>query len=112
MVVNALPPVPARLGPTLALVFFGYLVLALGAVWLARQPGTIATLWYANAFGITFLWNQPLRRWPALLGVMLVANMLAGQVMGDTWRCPPASCRPTCWRWRSPPSCCAAPAWP
>lgn len=84
MVVNALPPAPARLGPTLALVFFGYLVLALGAVWLARQPGTIATLWYANAFGITFLWNQPLRRWPALLGVMLVANMLAGQVMGDT----------------------------
>ena len=31
-------------GMTLALVFFGYLVLALGAVWLARQPGTIATL--------------------------------------------------------------------
>ncbi|MCU9951059.1 PAS domain S-box protein [Pseudomonas sp. PDM13] len=81
---SAAPAVPGRFGATLLLVFLGYLLLALGAVWLARQPGTIATLWYANAFGITFLWAQPLRRWPALLGVMLVANMLAGQLMGDT----------------------------
>ncbi|WP_431483348.1 PAS domain S-box protein [Pseudomonas solani] len=78
------PVVPGRFGATLLLVFLGYLLLALGAVWLARQPGTIATLWYANAFGITFLWAQPLRRWPALLGAMLLANMIAGRLMGDT----------------------------
>ncbi|MDI6529025.1 PAS domain S-box protein [Pseudomonas otitidis] len=75
---------PPRLGLHLLVLFVGYLLLALGAAWLSRQPGTISTLWYANAFGIAFLWNQSPRRWPALLGVMAGANVLAGSLIGDT----------------------------
>ncbi|MDA8483700.1 PAS domain S-box protein [Pseudomonas resinovorans] len=74
---------PGSLLPTLLLVFSGYLLLAMGAVWLSRQPGSIATLWYANAFAVALLWDQPLRRWPALLAAAMLADLLANLAFGD-----------------------------
>ncbi|BAN50766.1 PAS domain S-box protein [Metapseudomonas resinovorans] len=68
---------PGTFLPTLLLMFFGYLLLALGAVWLSRQPGSIATLWYANALTVALLWDQPLRRWTPLLVAAMLADLLA-----------------------------------
>ncbi|MFZ6046262.1 PAS domain S-box protein [Pseudomonas sp. CR3202] len=77
------PREPDALPATLSLVFCGYLLLALGAIWLSRQPGSIATLWYANAFAVALLWDQPLRRWAPLLGAAMLANLLANLAFGD-----------------------------
>ncbi|WP_137822950.1 PAS domain S-box protein [Pseudomonas sp. D(2018)] len=74
---------PGAFLPTLLLVFSGYLLLALGAVWLSRQPGSIATLWYANAFTVALLWDQPLRRWAPILTVAMLADLLANLAFGD-----------------------------
>lgn len=74
---------PGAFLPTLLLVFAGYLLLALGAVWLSRQPGSIATLWYANAFTVALLWDQPLRRWAGLLAAAMLADLLANMAFGD-----------------------------
>jgi diguanylate cyclase (GGDEF)-like protein/PAS domain S-box-containing protein len=76
---------PGNFLSTLLLLFASYLLLALGAVWLSRQPGSIATLWYANAFTVALLWDQPLRRWAALLGVAMLADLLANLAFGDTF---------------------------
>ncbi|WP_271409337.1 PAS domain S-box protein [Pseudomonas sp. Q1-7] len=75
---------PTALLPTLLLVFAGYLLLALGAVWLSRQPGSVATLWYANAFTVALLWDQPLRRWAPLLAAAMLADLLANLLFGDS----------------------------
>ncbi|AOE87600.1 PAS domain S-box protein [Pseudomonas sp. TCU-HL1] len=76
-------PEPGTLLPTVLLVFAGYLLLALGAVWLSRQPGSIATLWYANAFTVALLWDQPLRRWAPMLAAAMLADLLANMAVGD-----------------------------
>jgi diguanylate cyclase (GGDEF)-like protein/PAS domain S-box-containing protein len=75
---------PADFLSTLLLLFASYLLLALGAVWLSRQPGSIATLWYANALTVALLWDQPLRRWAALLGTAMLADLLANLAFGDS----------------------------
>ena len=75
---------PGSFLPTLLLVFSGYLLLAGGAVWLSRQPGSIATLWYANAFAVALLWDQPQRRWPPLLAAAMLADVLANLTFGGS----------------------------
>ncbi|WP_052659226.1 PAS domain S-box protein [Pseudomonas sp. LFM046] len=74
---------PSAFLPTLLLVFFSYLLLAVGAIWLSRQPGSIATLWYANAFTVALLWDQPLRRWVPYLTAAMLADLVANLAFGD-----------------------------
>ncbi|MDT6960770.1 diguanylate cyclase [Cupriavidus sp. SZY C1] len=70
------PPATGR-GRPLLLAAAGYFVLALVGLWLARIPGHAAAVWTANAFGLGLLLHRPRREAPALLGVMLAANIAA-----------------------------------
>ena len=73
---------PAFIVPALVagLVYFGF---ALGAIYFGRLPGSIATLWYANAVGTIALLYVGKRRWPAMLFVLAVANLTANTAFGD-----------------------------
>lgn len=63
----------------------GCFVLALGAIHLSRQPGSIATLWYANALAVSAIVFRPRRRWLAPLSGVAVANVAANFLFGDPW---------------------------
>ncbi len=65
--------------------FLAYAILALVGLYLSRQPGNIATLWYANAAAIAFLVEQPRRRVIVLLIAVGIANLLANLAFGDPW---------------------------
>jgi signal transduction histidine kinase len=57
-----------------------YLLLALLSIYLSRQPGSIATIWYANAVAVAFLLHAPSARvtaglWLAVALACLVANL-------------------------------------
>ncbi|SFL90333.1 ATP-binding protein [Rugamonas rubra] len=62
-------------------IFAGFFLLALSALWLARQPGSIAILWNVNALLMATLLTRPGRA-VALLGAaglaIFLANCLAG----------------------------------
>ncbi len=60
-----------------------YFALALLALYLARQPGTIAALWFANAAGIAWLAQRPRRDWPGLLAAAVVGNLAAKLLVGE-----------------------------
>ena len=60
-----------------------YFALALGAILLSRQPGNVATLWYANAAGSIALFWRPRTEWPVLLAVVALANLAANLAVGD-----------------------------
>jgi diguanylate cyclase (GGDEF)-like protein/PAS domain S-box-containing protein len=66
--------------------FIGYTVLAMVGLWLSRQPGTVATIWYANAAAIGVLVAQPLARVAVLLPAIGAANFLANLLFGDAYR--------------------------
>lgn len=57
-----------------------YTVLALLSLFLSRQPGSIATVWYANAFAVAFLLFTPradrLLMWSAVSVGNVAANLL------------------------------------
>ncbi|MES2739384.1 MAG: response regulator [Pseudomonadota bacterium] len=59
-----------------------YFLLALAGLYLSRQPGNIATLWYANALGVAYLVGQPVARAALLLSgdalVLFLANWCGG----------------------------------
>ena len=63
----------------------GCLLLALGAIHLSRQPGSIATLWYANALAVSAIVFRPRRRWLAPLSGVATANIAANVLFGDPW---------------------------
>ncbi len=63
--------------------FIGYTLLAMVGLWLSRQPGTVATIWYANAAAIGVLVAQPLSRVAVLLPVIGAANFVANLLFGD-----------------------------
>ncbi len=66
-----------------ALLALGYAALALLAIHLARQPGSVATVWFANALGTAFMASAPrAQRWPLLLAV-IVGNLAANLLFGD-----------------------------
>lgn len=49
---------------------------------LSLQPGTVATLWLANAVAMGFLATRSRQRWPALLAASLAGNLAANLVVG------------------------------
>ncbi|BAL97011.1 sensor histidine kinase [Rubrivivax gelatinosus] len=59
------------------------LVSATVSMVIARQPGSIATIWFANAIGVAALAHQPRRRWPLLLAAAGAANAVANLLQGD-----------------------------
>ncbi|SOZ61111.1 putative diguanylate cyclase with Mase1 and PAS domains [Cupriavidus taiwanensis] len=61
-----------------------YFVLAAAALWLARLPGTVASVWLPNAFGLGLLLQRPRAEGPWLLAGMLVASVLANHGAGDS----------------------------
>ena len=81
---NPHPVAPARPALlTLAQFSALYFLLAVAAIALSRQPGNIATLWFANALGIAYLLTQPRLLAPALLLCAGGANLLANLLYGD-----------------------------
>lgn len=70
-----------RLAAGLAL---AYLVAATISMLIARQPGSIATIWFANAIGVAVLAHQPWRVWLVLLPALACATMAANLLQGDT----------------------------
>ncbi len=49
---------------------------------LARQPGSVTTLWLANAVAMGFLATSSRDRWPALLAAALAGNLAANLLLG------------------------------
>lgn len=75
----------ARSGPLreAGLLAVGSALLGVLAIQLARQPGSVATVWLANAMGTAFLVSAPReRRWLLLLAVV-VGNLSANLWFGD-----------------------------
>lgn len=62
-----------------------YGLAALLSLYAARQPGSVASLWYANALAVAALAFRPWRDWPALLAGVAVAVVLSNLVWGDAW---------------------------
>ncbi|MDK2126589.1 PAS domain S-box protein [Parachitinimonas caeni] len=60
-----------------------YFWLAIAAILLSRQPGSIANVWYANALGVACLVTESSRRWPGLLRAVALANLFANLLTGS-----------------------------
>jgi PAS domain S-box-containing protein len=61
-----------------------FAVLALAAIELSRQPGAVATVWFANAVGMAFVATALPRRAPGLLAAVAAGNLLANLAAGDS----------------------------
>lgn len=70
----------ARLALALALV---HGALALLSLWLGREAGSVATIWYANAGVVAALAFRPRRDWPMLLLAVGAANLAANLAWGS-----------------------------
>ncbi|NRR28977.1 response regulator [Oxalobacteraceae bacterium] len=82
---HASRPAPALPLAHLLLRFIpAYFFLAWLALWLARQPGQLGSLWYAGALGTAWLLRQPgaPARQPALLAGAALAGLLARLTLG------------------------------
>lgn len=83
------PDTEARLEPVLprwqrvSLVAALYFLLAAGAIALSRQPGNLATVWLATAFGAGVLLHQPRRVDVWMLGGMVLADAAANRLFGE-----------------------------
>ncbi len=63
-----------------------YALVAALSIWLTRQPGSIASIWYPNALVVLALVQRPARQWPGLLLAMVAGNLLANVLAGgDDW---------------------------
>lgn len=86
LLVEAAEPAPARDSPLVwwALgLLLSYVSAALVSIYVSRQPGNVATVWYANAVAVPFLTFRRPADWPWLLGSVALANLLANVVWGD-----------------------------
>jgi PAS domain S-box-containing protein len=57
---------------------------ALLAIELSRLPGSVATIWFANAIAMAFLAVAPRSRWPVLLLSAAAGNLAANLAVGDS----------------------------
>ncbi|MFG6468035.1 ATP-binding protein [Roseateles sp. BYS87W] len=87
-------PAPTAAGSWLARQPLGLTALGLGLAYagaavlslhLSRQPGSVASIWYANALAVAALAHRPWRDWPALLAAVLMAIAAANGLWGDQW---------------------------
>lgn len=60
-----------------ACLFIVYALAALLSIAVSRQPGTIASIWFANAVAIAALAQRGRVRWPLLLAATALANLVA-----------------------------------
>ncbi|MCE4553814.1 sensor histidine kinase [Roseateles cellulosilyticus] len=72
------PLIPLAVGLALA-----YTVAAMLSLQLSRQPGSVASIWYANALAVAALAHRHCRDWPALLGAVTLAIIGANALWGD-----------------------------
>ena len=61
----------------------GYFALAALGIWLARLPGSVATLWLPNAFCLGLLLHRPRAEAPWLLASMVGGNLAANGLFVD-----------------------------
>lgn len=73
-----LPLAPLAVGLALA-----YALAALLSLQLSRQPGSVASVWYANALAVAALAHRPRKDWPALLAATTLAITAANALWGD-----------------------------
>ncbi|XID76089.1 MASE1 domain-containing protein [Alkanindiges sp. WGS2144] len=66
-----------------ALSFALYFIAALYCLYISRQPGSIAAIWYANAIMVMFLQAFAYREWPLLLALAALGNLAANMVLND-----------------------------
>jgi signal transduction histidine kinase len=71
--------------PALAPLLLGasYLLLALISLYVSRQPGSIATIWYANAVAVAFLLHAPSLRMAGTLWLAVAIACLAANLLWD-----------------------------
>ena len=62
----------------------GYFFAAALGVWMARPPGSIASIWIANAIALVIFLRQPTSRWPALTLAVLFGGTAINLLAGDT----------------------------
>lgn len=87
------PGTPASIRTALAAGLL-YLLAAMISLALSRTPGSIATLWYANAVMVAIAVHQPWRMTPLLLITAGIACSVANMAWGDPWH--------TAWRYIPP----------
>ncbi len=68
---------PRSLASWIALTAAAYFGFALVSLMLSAQPGSVATLWYANAVAVCMLVARRQRDWPVLLLTVAAANTAA-----------------------------------
>jgi PAS domain S-box-containing protein len=73
-----------RAGVDVALAFGLYAVLAYLAIQVARQPGSIATIWLANGAAVALIASAPRARTLAMLAASAAGNLAANLAYGDT----------------------------
>ncbi len=84
--VDTAPPsiaAPQRRWLPMLICAIGYFALAALGIWLARQPGSVATLWLPNAFCLGLLLHRPRTEAPWLLAGMAGANLAANCLFVD-----------------------------
>ncbi|GGP18809.1 response regulator [Silvimonas iriomotensis] len=59
-----------------------YFVLAMSALLLAHQNGSMANLWYANALGVITLQTRPAREWPLILLALVMTDVILRSLLG------------------------------
>ncbi|MEY8875807.1 MAG: diguanylate cyclase, partial [Leptothrix sp. (in: b-proteobacteria)] len=78
---------PGRIWPRVLMYTVGCFLLTIMTLFLSRQPGSIATLWYVNGLTVALLLYQPLTQWWAWLlaaaAANLVSNLLFGASLGQ-----------------------------
>lgn len=65
-----------------ALFALAYFACARAGLSLVAQPESIASLWPASGLALAWLTLSPRRRWPALVGALVVANLAANALAG------------------------------
>lgn len=67
----------------LLLAFLLYFIAALYCIYMSRQPGSIAAIWYANAIMVMFLQIFAYRDWYIFLILAALGNICANLVLQD-----------------------------
>lgn len=60
-----------------------YFIAAVYCIYISRQPGSIAAIWYANAIIIAVLQTLSYRDWRIVLPLVGAANLLANSIFSD-----------------------------